>query len=301
MKACRVADFRANRLLNITGLITKFGFEYLRGIYRRISNNNTWGSVSFNAAGTGSPSIGNSGSDLASMLLRVASGGSFRYPDDTSFQWPYYAWFVHRLEGDPKLTLNLGLRYEIPIPKQERNLHNSNFCPTCPAEAFGGIPGAMVYAGQNGQPERFGRTRMNAFGPRLGFAYQLDAKTVIRSAGAIYYQPSREDGNADNGIQGFGGTFGATANFLSNGVSYLLQDGVTGFATQIKNLTPPIATPQVLTANLFQQTPFFYNPSAGRAPYFGDWNFTIERTLTSNSVLRATYHGVVGVKMLSRL
>jgi hypothetical protein len=279
----------------------KFGFEYLHGIYRRISNNNTWGSVSFSAAGTGTPSTGNSGSDLASMLLGVASGGSFRYPDDTAFQWPYYAWFVQDdWKVSRKLTLNIGLRYEIPIPKRERNLHNSNFCPACPAAAFGGIPGAMVYAGRDGQPERFGLTRKNAFGPRIGFAYQLNAKTVVRSGSAIYYQPSREDGNADNGIQGFGGTFGATGNFLSNGISYLVRDGVTGFATQIRNLTPPIATPQALTSNLFQQTAFFYNPSAGRAPYFADWNFTIERTLGGSSLLRTSYHGVVGVKMLSR-
>ena len=66
----------------------------------------------------------------------------------------------------PKLTVNFGLRYEIPVPKEERHLHNSNFCPTCAATAFGGIPGAMVYAGVNGAPERFGETRTNAFGPR---------------------------------------------------------------------------------------------------------------------------------------
>jgi hypothetical protein len=159
----------------------------------------------------------------------------------------------------------------------------------------------MVYAGVNGQPERFGETKLNAWGPRLGVAYLLNSKTVIRSGGAIYYQPSREDGNADNGIQGFGGTFGATANFLSNGISYLVKNGITAFATQIKNLTPPIADPQTLTTNLFQQSPFFYNPKAGRAPYFADWQFTIERTITTNSVLRASYHGVVGVKLLSRL
>ena len=74
------------------------------------------------------------------------------------------------------------------------------------------------------RPTHFGETRMNAFGPRLGVAYQLDSKTVIRTGGAIYYQPPREDGNADNGIQGFGGTFGATGNFLSNGISFLTQE-----------------------------------------------------------------------------
>ncbi len=279
----------------------KFGMEYLSGIYRRISNNNTWGSVNFSAAGTGTPAVAVSGSDLASFLLGTANGGGFRYPDDTAFQWPYFAWYLQDdYKVTRKLTLNIGLRYELPIPKQERNGRNSNFCPACPAEAFGGLPGAMVYAGVNGQPERFGLTRKNAFGPRAGIAYQLNAKTVLRTGGAIYYQPSREDGNADNGIQGFGGTFGATGNFLSNGISYLVRDGLSAFQTQIRNLTPPIATPQTLTANLFQQTAFFYNPQAGLAPYFADWQFTVERIMTSSSVFRATYHGVVGVKLLSR-
>jgi hypothetical protein len=279
----------------------KFGMEYLHGIYRRISNNNTWGTVNFSAAGTGNQSVATSGNDFASFLLGVASGGGFRYPDDTAFQWPYYAWYVQDdYKVTRKFTLNIGLRYELPIPKEERNHHNSNFCRTCAANAFGGIPGAMVYAGINGQPDHFGETRKNAFGPRVGMAYQLDSKTVLRAGGAIYFQPSREDGNADNGIQGFGGTFGATANFLSNGISYLVKNGVTGFAAQIQNLKPPIADPQTLTGNLFQQTPFYYNPKAGRAPYFADWQFTVERTLGANSVFRTSYHGVIGVKLLSR-
>ena len=283
------------------GHSVKFGMEYLSGIYRRISNNNTWGNVSFSGAGTGNQSVANSGNDFASFLLGTASGGSFRYPDDTAFQWPYYAWYAQDdFKVTRKLTLNLGLRYELPIPKKERNGHNSNFCPTCPATAFGGIPGAMVYANVGGQPDRFGETRKNAFGPRLGIAYQLNSKTLIRSGGSIFYQPSREDGNADNGIQGFGGTFSATGNFLSNGISYQVKNGLQAFSTQIKNLTPPIADPQTLTANLLQQSPFFYNPQAGRAPYFGDWQFTIERTITASSLLRLTYHGVVGVKLLSR-
>jgi len=279
----------------------KFGMEYLAGIYRRIDNNNTWGSVSFSAAGTGNQNVANSGNDFASFLLGAASGGSFRYPDDTAFHWPYYAWFAQDdFKVSPKLTLNFGLRYEIPVPKEERHLHNSNFCPTCPATAFNGIPGAMVYAGAAGSPEHFGETRMNAFGPRLGIAYEVNTKTVIRTGGAIYYQPPREDGNADNGIQGFGGTFGATGNFLSNGISYLTKNGLSDFLTQIKNLKPPISDPQTLTANLFQQSPFFYYSKTGRSAYFSDWQFSIERTLTMDSVFRATYHGVVGNKLISR-
>src|SRR5262249_37405680 len=163
---------------------------------------------------------------------------------------------------------------------------------------FNGIPGAMVYAGKDGSPAHFGETRMNALGPRLGVAYQLDAKTVIRTGGAIYYQPAREDGNADNGIQGFGGTFSATANYLSNGISYLTQNGLQAFAAQIQTLKPPISDPQTLTGNLFQQSPFFYYSKTGRSAYFSDWQFSIDRSVAGNSVVRVTYHGVVGNKMI---
>ncbi|MBI2689215.1 MAG: TonB-dependent receptor [Acidobacteria bacterium] len=279
----------------------KFGMEYLRGIYRRLDYNGAFGTVSYSAAGTGNPNVANSGSDWASFLLGAASGGGFRYPGDTSFQWPYYAWYAQDdFKVSRKLTINVGLRYELPVPKRERNLKNSNFCPACPNAAAGGLPGAMVLAGRDGAPERFGETRKNAFGPRLGFAYQLDSRTVIRSGSAIYFQPSREDGNADNGIQGFGGTFGSIANALSNGVSYLVPTGFLPFSQQIGALQPPVKDAATLSANLLNQAPFFYYSKAGRAPYFADWNFTVERSLTQNSLIRATYHGVVGVKLLSR-
>jgi hypothetical protein len=275
----------------------KFGMQYLKGQYRRLDYNNAFGSMSFSSAGTGNPTVANSGSDWASFLLGMASGGSFRYPSDTTFFWPYFAWYAQDdFKVSRKLTLNIGLRYEIPVPKQERRLHNSNFCPTCPNAAAGGRPGAMIFAGVDGAPKRFGETRMNAWGPRLGLAYELNPRTVIRTGSAIYYQPLREDGNADNGIQGFGGSFSATANSLSSGIAYLRKDGLTAFAPQIKENTPPLVDP---TIQLYG-TPFYYNPKAGRAPYFADWQFTIERTVTANSVVRASYHGVAGVKMLSR-
>ena len=95
-------------------------------------------------------------------------------------------------------------------------------------------------------------------------------------------------------------TFGAIANAQSNGFSYRVRDGFTPFAAQINSLRPPVSDPQTLSRNLLQQSPFYFNPQAGRAPYFMDWNFTIERAITQTSVLRTSYHGVSGVKLLSR-
>lgn len=287
----------------------KFGFDYIHQSYRRLDYNDAFGTVNWSATATGNPNIsGTTGSDMAAMLLGVSSGGTFRYPDDTTFAWPYYAWYIQDdIRLTSKFTVNIGLRYELPITKQETDVRNSNFCPNCPNPDAGGLLGSMVYAGVNGQPNKFGQTRYNAFGPRLGFAYQITPKTVIRAGASIYYEPVREDGNADNGTQGYAGTFSPPANYLSTGISMYAQNFAPGNPLYGQQAFLPFAAsvsanqPVVLDPNRIQLfgTPFWYLPAAGRVPYFGDWNFTIERQISKSSVVRASYHATTGVKMLT--
>ena len=197
---------------------------------------------------------------------------------------PYYAWYIQDdFKVSRKLTLNIGLRYELSVPKQERNQQNSNFSLSLANPAAGGLLGAMEFAGSGtgrSGKERFGETRKNGLGPRLGIAYQLTPKTVIRTGAAIYYQPTREDGNADKGIQGFAGWFYSPEDNLSTGISFLLKDGFNTFPSQIAANKPPVIDP---TIQLYG-TPFYYSAAAGRSPYFTDWQFSIERRITSSSV-----------------
>src|SRR5262249_56463664 len=72
----------------------KFGMEYLKGLYRRLDYNGAYGTVGFSTAGTGNPNVANSGSDLASFLLGVASGGGFRFRSATSLFCASHALFV---------------------------------------------------------------------------------------------------------------------------------------------------------------------------------------------------------------
>ncbi len=281
----------------------KFGFEYLRSVYRRIDCNNCQGEIAFSSTATGNPAInGQNGSDWASFLLGLGGNGSvFAYGDDIAQHWPYYAWYAQDdWKVNNKLTLNIGLRYDLDIPKTERHYDTSQLNLTLPNPAAGGLPGAMVFAGtgtgRTGQ-ERFGQTRLNGFGPRLGIAYQLTPKTVIRAGSGIYYQPTREDGNADKGVQGFGGLFTSTPDYLAPGISFLTSQGFNTFAQSVQANKPPVVNP---TIQLFG-TPNFYLPSAGRAPYFADWQFTVERSFWNNSVLRTSYHATVGNKLLTRL
>src|SRR5205085_898023 len=277
----------------------KFGFDYLRSVYRRADCVGCAGQVSFSQAATQNPSVsGRNGSGYAAFLLGLAGVSNFNYSADIAFRWPYYGWYIQDdYKISSKLTINIGLRYDLNIPKEERNLHNSNLNLGIPNPAAGGYPGAMQFAGLNGAPSRFGETRLNALGPRLGIAYQLTPKTVIRTGGAIYYQPTREDKNADAGIQGFGGWFYSPSDYLGTGISFRLREGFNTFPDGVKANKPPITDPAIQLYG----TPSYVDPAAGRSPYFVDWNFTIERALNASSMLRLTYHSNVGVKLLARL
>lgn len=197
-----------------------------------------------------------------------------------------------------KLTLNLGLRYEISYPKEESNHQNTNFNPSIPNPGAGNLLGALEFAGDGpgrSGKKRFQDTRYNGFGPRIGLAYQLTSSTVLRAGSAIYYQAMREDGNADNGVQGFGGRFSALPDFLATGISYRLSNGFNEFGDRVAQQKPPRIDPTLLNFG----TPTYMTAEAGRAPMFYDWNATVEHSFYSQSVARVSYHANVGVRLLN--
>jgi Carboxypeptidase regulatory-like domain len=276
----------------------KFGFDYVRPDYRRIDSNYIDGHLSFSSAATGNPGInGVTGSAWASSLLGLASAGTFAYGGDFDMIMPSYAWYVQDdFKVSKSLTINIGLRYDLPMAKTEVNANVSTFNPNLPNPAAGGILGAMEFAGNgSGRDGKNGfyQTRYNAFGPRLGIAYQIGAKTVIRAGGAIFFQPVREDGNADNGVQGFGGSYSPPANYFGSGISVLLSSGFLPYAAQVQANKPPVIDPGL---QLFG-SPYYWYPPKGRAPYFEDYQFTIEHNVTPNSLIRLTYHQNQGVKL----
>jgi hypothetical protein len=278
----------------------KTGFEYLRENYNGDFCNNCGGTTTFTNTATSNPSVnGTTGLDLASLLLGVANGASFAYPSDANNVYPYYAAFIQDdFKVSAKLTLNIGLRYDLPLPKREPHGWNSQFNPVLPDSSAGNLPGAMVFAGYG--PGRCNcksliSHRVFAFGPRFGLAYQLDSKTVIRAGGAIYYDANKEDGSATDGIQGFGGTYNVPANYFSSGISMLLPSGQNGslagfnpFQTAAAANKPIDRDPGIANFG----SPTYY--SDGRVGQYYDYNFTIERSITQATLFRASFHATYG-------
>ncbi len=273
----------------------KFGFNFIRQDYRRIDCNTCMGEANFSRGTTGLPGApGQTGASYAAFLLGMADNGRYNFSGDFNYGQPYYAWYLQDdYKVTRKLTLNIGLRYELPFPKAERDGKQSNLCRHCSNPAAGGILGALEFAG-NGVGRtgraRFTDVRMNAFSPRLGLAYQIAPKTVVRAGGALYYLPMREGANADRGTDGFGGFFNLASPDGGVSPGFLYGDGFPASPRK-----PPIIDPGL---NLFG-TVGYMPRYAGRAPYLYDWNFTVEQGLGQSTVVRASYQATMGVKLLA--
>jgi hypothetical protein len=272
----------------------KFGFEFLRADYARLDCNGCTGEADFSNNTTGLPGATNqTGAAFASFLLGLPASGNYNTPGNFSFGESYYAWFIQDdWKISRKLTLNLGLRYEIPFPKTETQSRVSNLCLYCPNPAAGNIPGALQFAGngagRTGQPS-FYDVRKNAWGPRLGFAYEAARGLVIRAGGGIFYVAQREGGNADRAEQGFRANVSSTSP----------DSGYTPAFTLASGLPPPPTLPNLDPGqNIFGTVPFAAR-YAGYAPKMGDWNFTIEKGIGRSSVVRASYQGTAGISLLS--
>lgn len=270
----------------------KFGFEFLRADYARVDCNGCTGEADFSNNTTGIPGA-NTGSSFASFLLGLPASGYYNTPGNFSFGEPYYAWFVQDdWKVTRKLTLNIGLRYELPFPKTEAQSRVSNLCLYCPNPSAGNIPGALQFAGngpgRTGLPS-FLSVRKNAWGPRLGFAYQVVPNLVIRAGGGLFYIPEREGGNADRAEQGFRSNSSVSSPDSGYTPAFSLAGSLPA-SPPLPNLDPG--------QNIFGTVPFAAH-YAGYAPKMADWNFTIEKGIGSNTVIRATYQGTSGISLLS--
>jgi hypothetical protein len=139
--------------------------------------------------------VAGTGASLATLLLGYPTSGSMSVVANFNDFIRYYGGFVQDdYRVTPKLTLNIGIRFEYESGIQEEN--NKLIVGFNPAAANplsqAGFPvtGSVEYAGVNGNPTQTGNALNVKPGPRLGFAYSPDAKTVIRGGYGIYWAPT---------------------------------------------------------------------------------------------------------------
>jgi len=258
------------------------------------------GVFNFNAAFTGANPLAastSSGSSIASFLLGYASSGSIDYNPEISVSSRYFAiyvqddWRINR-----KLTLNIGLRYDVETSRNERYNRLSWFDPgvTNPIGQQTGLPslrGGLQFAGVNGNSARQRILDQNNFGPRLGLAWNPLPKTVFHAGAGIFYLPlTGDDTGRSLGSEGY---FAATS-FVSS-----LDGGITP-ADSLKNpfpngLNQPTGSSLGFKTLIGQDIITVFHDD--RAGYVSQWNAAIQQELPYRWLVEAAYAGSKSTKL----
>jgi len=288
-----------------------FGFQALIPQVNVREANQADGSYSFDRTMTQGPNplaaSSTAGDAFASFLLGVGSGGGM-YLDSKNVATTSQG-FASYIQDDwrvkPKLTLNIGLRWDVDVPRTERynrmeyfdpsavnpigsqvaNAPGAANCPSC-ANLLGGL----AFVGTNGIGRSQFSTEWANFGPRFGFAYQAAKNTVIRGAYGIFYYSGQTTGAAGTvGTTGYSAqtTYVGSVDGLTptNYISNPFPNGITippgnadGLATLVgSKVEGPLPNTVV--------------------PYSENWNFSIQQMLPASVLVQASYVGSHGVKL----
>ena len=262
----------------------KFGGDIRRTRWNIEGLTNTAGTFTFNAIQTGSRA-GVGGDAFASYLLGAASAGSKRDALVTPGWRMLYtaAFFQDDWKATSRLTLNLGMRWELDFPRVEVANRYSGLNPTMPNPQAGGIPGALEFA--TNDRRHFDNTSWLGFGPRAGLAYALTRKTVVRTGYGIYYNLIYYDFGAS-----MRSGFEAAPAFNSPDgklPAFYWDDGFPDNYAKAPFFDPSGQNRQGID----------YVAADGKPPYIQSWNFGIERQLSSNFKLEASYVANKGTRL----
>jgi hypothetical protein len=252
------------------------------------------GTFSFNGNSTRDANNRNAtGLGFADFALGVPSSASIASFINDTFQQPGYFFYVQNdVKVTSRLTLNLGIRYEfISMPKERRDAEASFNVATNTLDIANGRTDPMppsffaeVKVNRNAPRQLVPQDRNN-FAPRVGFAYQLTNKTVIRSGYGVFYS-SYEAGPLSIPNPGNNPPFYVQSNFPA--VNFSTPNPQVN---QLSRGLPANAFSNPVAPSLFALDPGF------RDPYVQHWNFGVQQDLGFNTVWEVSYAGSAGKKL----
>jgi hypothetical protein len=272
--------------------------------------------VNFDGRLVTDPVTGLGGFGLEQFLMGAPTPGNTQtgltgQPYQVDHYWGFFVQDDFRLR--PNLTLNLGLRYDLPGYWKTRQQPMSNFCLDC-VDPQSGLPGSMIYSGSPRLPVGASIYPANKkdFGPRLNFSWSptRDRKTVVRGGyDMIYTNATNALNNDGQGVapgplwQIFAyweGSYnpGQCAPFLGQCPPWALaaNSTPTGQLTQ-----PPIPANQLSPAQDrspgYGQSLQFYAPPPSRDPMVQMWNLDFQRQLPGDMMIEIGYVGTHGTHL----
>ena len=236
-----------------------------------------------------------SGSGVASFLLGTGdnSSGGISSSAEAAFSKKNYGFYFNdNWKFNKKLTLNLGVRYDIQTAPTDRfnRLSYFTFAPNPISSQVPGLnlPGDLQYV--NGNQRGVYNTNYNDIAPRVGLAYSAFSHLVFRAGYGIFYTPAME----------FGDYQGLTLNGFSQTTPYVgTLNGVTPqnllsdpFPT---GLLAPVGEANGGSTNVGQTIDAVLRNRAN--PYVQQWTANVQYQI-GNTVLQTAYIGNHGVKLL---
>jgi hypothetical protein len=271
----------------------KFGYAFQSQRANGFGEQNISGAAGFSFLGTGVPGVTSftSGSSFASFLLGVANSGNtetIRFVPQLYDYHGVYAqddWHVTR-----KITVNLGLRYDVTTPPVSLNDQYSDFSPTTPNPAINGFPGALIFAGTG--PGRTGNRSLvpgwyGGIGPRIGIAYAPTEKTTFRTGfGRSFSRVTAVQGSGH--YAGFIGQYAFSSPDQGITPAFNVDQGLPSYPL------PPQINPSFANNN---SVDWWQGQQATRAPESLSWTFSMQHQLTSKTLIEADYNATVGTHL----
>jgi len=272
----------------------KVGVEVQRHVDTDNSQSTGAGLFTFSNLETALPGLGATGNAIASFLLgEVDSANATFFSTELGPTWMYYsAYLQDDFKVSSKLTLNLGLRWEVQTPYGDKAHRLSYMDPFLPNSGAGNRLGAYTFAGPSrGGWDRPADTKFNNLGPRIGFAYNFSKDWVVRAGYGIFYYGIMDRTSLGTPASGFNtnaafssADTGVTPAFNWNG----------GFPQNFPH--PPIISPTVQNGQSAQMS---QRAHGGVWPYSQQWNLTVERQIGSSLALRGSYVAVKGTHLMA--
>jgi len=254
------------------------------------------------------------GDAMASFLTGVggpSTWGSYEIAPYMSTQNYRYGGFIQdNWRMTDKLTVTLGLRYDLEIPRTERynrmswldteiplpmnvpGVDPGTWPAILPVPDLSNMRGGLVFANPNTRHPV--DTDWNNFGPRLNLAYRLTPKTVLRAGYGLFYNPTEfgTTGAGPGGTDGFSASTNWNTTYQSDGVTpwgRLSDPWPTGISLPTGSSLGEMTRVGVgVTAPL---------RNANATPYTQTWSFGFQRELPGSTLLDANYIGTKGTKL----
>jgi hypothetical protein len=283
----------------------KFGGEFHRNDLNYFQNNNPGGTFSFDNLFTAAANTGGaSGSGMASFLLGLSNNSSLVQTSLFTYAILYYQGYfaTDTWQATNKLTVTAGIRWEIPGVYRERYNRQAVFNPNEANPLLNGVTvngspvmGAFDLVATSQHPEEgLNPEHYGLVAPRIGLAYRISDKTVIRTGGGVFFIPAN--------VQFSQGPYGNAADYYNNAQNASIDSSVT-YATTLSNPFPggllaapgrnPIYQANLLGGSLGGKGQLRFE----NAGYTEQWNFTVQHQFQHDIALEVGYAGLRGVHL----